>query len=342
MEAEPLKNKKIISLFLAVIMVFGFSGCDFMENIGLDKIFDLDFGNDEQPTSSSSSEAEIIEPDDPNWPVNVFGADIEAAPEKVAVASPALAEYINDMRLLEYVCAVSDYCNFGGASGVPSIGSVRLPDMEAVRSAEPEYILTFSQYEESTLIELQQMNITVIVIEAPQSLDSLRELYRDIALFFLGAVEGPAFGESYVAEYDAELAALAYSGERKTAAFIRALDYMMVTGGTMENELLSAAGFFNAAGEQTGYAFPEESWKEFDPEVLFVNTDIHIIDLESSDLYKKKSAVKGDKVYNVDLDTLALCSRRSFAILKDMLATVYEDYTLGTPLEPAYPSMYKQ
>ena len=322
-------------------MVFALSGCDVLDNLGLDKIFDLSFGDDEQPSQSSSSVPEIIEPDDPNWPVTAFGAEIEAAPEKVAVASPALAEYINDMRLLTKVCAVSDYCSFEGASGIPSIGSVRLPDMEAIKSAAPEYILTFSQYEESVLIELQQMNITVIVIDAPQSLDELRELYRRTALFFLGAVEGPIYGESYVSEYDAELSALAYAGEKKTAAFIRALDYMMVTGGTMENELLTAAGFINAAGEQSGYVFPEDGWKDFDPAVLFVNSDIHLIDLESSDLYKKKSAVKGDKVYNVDLDTLALCSKRSFEIVKNMLATVYEDYPLGTPLEPAYPSMYK-
>ena len=184
------------------------------------------------------------------------------------------------------------------------------------------------------------MNIKVVVIDAPQSLDELRELYRNIALFFLGEIEGPTFGENYVAEYAAALAELKYAGEAKSVAVIRALDYMMITGGTMENELLTAAGFINAAGEQTGYIYNSEGWKEFDPAVLFVNSDIHLIDLEGSDLYKKKSAVKGDKVYNVDVDALGICSKRSFAIVKDMLATAYSDYTGGTAYEPAYPSMY--
>ena len=76
--------------------------------------------------------------------------------------------------------------------------------------------------------------------------------------------------------------------------------------------------------------------------MLFVNTDLHLIDLETNDLYKKKTAVKGDKVYNADIDVLALGSMRSFDILKNLLATLYEDYTGGTVLEPAYPSMYKQ
>ena len=330
-----MKIKKLLSLFLAAAMLFSFSGCEFIENLP----FFTEDGPDEPPVIETP---EVIEPVDPNWPVSVFGTEIEAQPEKVAVASPALAEYIYDMGLMENMAAVPEYCGFPAAMSYPSIGSVRLPDMEAIKEAEPEYILTFSAYEENILIEIQQMNITVINIEAPESLDELRALYKEIALFFKGAVDGVSFGEDYVSEYDSALSAIAYTGEQKTAAFIRALDYMMITGGTMEQELLSAAGIKNAAETYSGYTFPEENWKEFDPEVLFVNTDIHLIDLETSDLYKNKSAVKGDKVYNADIDVLALGSRRSFDILKNLLATLYEDYTGGTVLEPAYPSMYKQ
>lgn len=330
-----MKIKKLLSLFLAAAMLFSFSGCEFIENLP----FFTEDGPDEPPVIETP---EVIEPVDPNWPVSVFGTEIEAQPEKVAVASPALAEYIYDMGLMENMAAVPEYCGFPAAMSYPSIGSVRLPDMEAIKEAEPEYILTFSAYEENILIEIQQMNITVINIEAPESLDELRALYKEIALFFKGAVDGVPFGEDYVSEYDSALSAIAYTGEQKTAAFIRALDYMMITGGTMEQELLSAAGIKNAAETYSGYTFPEENWKEFDPAVLFVNTDIHLIDLETSDLYKNKSAVKGDKVYNADIDVLALGSRRSFDILKNLLATLYEDYTGGTVLEPAYPSMYKQ
>lgn len=324
-------------------MIFSFSGCEIVDEAK--KFFDLVSelsGNESEPeVPSAEDEPEILEPVDPNWPVTAFGTEIKKAPEKVAVASPALAEYISDMALFEKVCAVSDFCGFSGAETKPVIGSVRIPDMEAIREAAPEYILTFANYEESLLIELQQMNITVIVIEAPESLDELRSLYKEIALFFMGAVDGIPYGENYVAEYDSALSALAYTGEKKATAFIRALDYMMVTGDTLENEILSAAGIMNLAEGYSGYTFPEENWKEFDPEILFVNTDIHLIDLETNDLYKKKTAVKGDKVFNADIDVIGIGSMRSFEIIKNVLATLYEDYTGGTALEPAYPSMYK-
>ncbi len=326
-----MKFSKILSFLLAILIVAAFSGCDMITEF---------FEEEEEPSQSQSSAPEILEPVDPNWPVNAFGVEIAEKPEGVAVASPALAEYIFDMGLLNNVSGVADYCNFSGASGLPTIGSVQLPNLEAIKELAPEYILTFAQYEESILVAIQQMNIEVIVIEAPQSLDSLRELYRQIALFFGGAVDGIAMGDSYVAEYDSALSSLAYPGEEATVGFVRSLDFMMITGGTMENELLSIAGFNNAAGAESNYTFPEDKWKEFDPSVIFVNSHIHIIDLENSEYYKKKTAVKGDKIYGVDFDAVALCSKRSMAIIKDMLATVYPDYTNGAALSPAYPSMY--
>ena len=332
-----MKIKKILLLFLSAVMVFSFCGCDMISDL-------MGIGAPEPDGPVNMPEVpEVLEPIDPNWPVSVFGTEIEKAPEKVAVFSPSLAEYIFDMGLNEKIVAVPDYCGFSGASSYPTIGSVRLPDMEAVKEAAPEYILTFAEFEESILIEFQQMNVTVIRMDAPMSLEELRALYKDLALFFKGAVDGVSEGEAYVEKYDSELSSLAYSGEQKTAAFLLGVDYdTVLTGDTIINEFLSAAGIKNIAESYTGYSFPEESWKEFDPEVIFLRPDLHLIDLETSDLYKKKSAVKGDKVYNVDMDVIAIGSMRSFEILKDLLATVYEDYTNGTPYEPAYPSLYKQ
>ena len=319
------------------MLVFSFCGCDIISDF-------MGIGASEPDGPVNIPDVpEVLEPIDPNWPVTAFDAEITAKPEKVAVASPSLAEYIFDMGLSEKIVALPDYCGFDGASSYPTIGSVRLPDMEAIKESAPEYILSFAQFEESILIELQQMNITVICIDAPMSIDELRALYKEIALFFCGAVDGIPFGEDYVAKYDSALSSLAYSGEQKTAAFLLGTDYnTILTGDNMINEFFTAAGIKNIAEGYTNYTFPEENWKDFEPEVIFLRPDLHLIDLETSDLYKKKSAVKGDKVFNVDMDSVAIGSLRSLEVLKDVLATVYEDYTEGTAYGPAYPSLYQK
>ena len=334
-----MKAKKILAFFLALLLVFSLSGCEYLSEA-------IEYlkpeGETEEPT-------EPIEPDvqpepvvtDPNWPVTVADISVEEVPKAVAVASPALAEYLYDMGLLDKASALCDGCAFGDtAKNYPSVGSVLLPDLTAIKEIQPEYILTFQLYAENILLQLQQMDITVVSFETPQSFDELEELYRELALFFLGAEDGKAFGEDYVTKYEAAKASVCYGGEKNEIACLRGLDRLMLTGEGIAGELLSAC-FENVAGSYTGYEYPEDDWKKFDPDVIFVGGDLRIKDLESSDLYKKKAAVKGDKVFLVDLDALSLGSLRSFAILKDMMATVYSDYTEGAALSPAYPSLYQ-
>ena len=54
-----------------------------------------------------------------------------------------------------------------------------------------------------------------------------------------------------------------------------------------------------------------------------------------------KSAVKNDRVFLADLDSLNIASLRALSVAKDMMATAYEDYSGGTKLEVAYPSIYQ-
>lgn len=325
-----MKYRKILALLLAAAAVLSLGGCSFFENLG-------------GGSGASESVPEEIVPVDPNFPVTVYETEIKSKPEKVACASPAIAEYLYDMKLLESCAALCDYCAFGPvAEQYPSIGSVAIPDMDVIKEVAPDYILTFSQYEESALIELQQLDIEVLLLEKPESIAELEELYRNLALFFFGAEDGKTFGDAYVSEYEAMLSSLAYSGTKKNAALIRILDYTMITGESLAGEFFERAGFTNAAAEYSGYSFPEDKWDSFDPDILFVNSDIHIIDLEENDLYKKRAAVKSDSVFGVDIDALSLCSKRSVELMKNMLATAYSDYTGGEALSPAYPSKYKQ
>lgn len=333
-----MKAKKILAFFLALLLVFSLSGCEYL-NKAIEFLTDTET---EEPTEPFPEEPEEPEPVvDPNWPVIIGDLTVEKAPETVAVASPALAEYLYDMGLLDKASALCEGCAFGDAAkNYPSVGSVLLPDLAVIEEMQPEYILTLAPYEESVLIKLQQMDITVISFAAPRSFDELEALYRELALFFLGAEDGKTFGEDYVTGYEAAKAAVHYDGEKSEIACLRGMDRLILTGEGIAGELLFAC-FENVAGSYTGYEYPEDDWKKFDPDAIFVGGELRIKDLETSDLYKKKSAVKGDKVFLADLDALSLGSLRSFAILKDMMATVYADYTEGTALSPAYPSIYQ-
>ena len=329
--------KKITALLLAAALLLSLSGCEFF-----DKLYDMHIKGEKNGSSSSESES-VPEPMevDPNWPVTVCNTEIAAAPQCAAVASPALAEYISDLGLLDRLCAACDFCDFSeAAQALPSVGSPALPDFDAIKAAAPEYILSLAEYDEASLIKLQQMNITVLVFAAPKTLDDVRALYTEVALFFRGAEAGAAEGGAFLQKYNAALDEAAYSGEKASALFLRGMDNLVITGDSLGGELLSRC-FINAAGDAAGFEIPVDDISGIKPEIIFAGGRVRLKDLEGSDLYRKKAAVKNDRVFLADLDSLNTASLRSFAVLKDMMATAYEDYTGGEKLDVAYPSMYQ-
>ena len=242
--------KKITALLLAAVMLFSFSGCEFF-----DRLYDMHLKGEQKESSSLPEEESLPEltEADPNWPVTVCNTEIAAMPQKVAAASPALVEYISDLGLLSRLCAACDFCAFSKeAEALPSVGSPSLPDVDSIKSAEPEYILALAEYDEASLIKLQQMNITVLVFSSPKTFDELRALYKELAMFFLGAEEGAAAGEAFVQKYNAALDETAYSGEKSTALFLRGMDNIVITGDSLGGEILSRC-FVNAAGEASGF-----------------------------------------------------------------------------------------
>ena len=161
-----------------------------------------------------------------------------------------------------------------------------------------------------------------------------------LALFFLGAEDGAAAGDAFVQKYNAALDETAYSGEKASALFLRGMDNLVITGDSLGGELLSRC-FANAAGEAEGFEILTDDISAIKPDIIFVGGTVRLKDLESSDLYRKKTAVKNDRVFLADLDALSTASLRSFSVLRDMMATAYDDYTAGTKLEVAYPSIYQ-
>ncbi len=337
--------KKILPFLLAALLML--SGCSGMEKI---KEF---FGG--EPESSGESSGISSEPEaepDPNWPAEVSGITLETAPETVISMSPILTELLYDMDLGDKLAAVSNYCTDkdGNDPGLPKVGTVILPDLTAVAEIGPDYILTMAQFSESDLLALQQMNTEVIVFSAPQDLAGQEALMKELAIFFLGKESGVAAAANFVTEYEARLQAvtspaaeyLKTNGASVRVACLRVLNSTYATGDTLANEYLETAGLTNAAAEYTDWDIGEDGIAAVDPDLLFVNEGIHIADLETSDLYKKKTAVKGDKIYAVDLDLLSRGSLRSLDVLETMLATVLPDaYPALEPLSPAYPSIYK-
>lgn len=312
-------------LFLSIVLLaIGLYGCTMP---------DIDKNNEVIPPE----EITII---DPNWPVTVSETEIKAAPEHVFCLSPALTEYIYDIGLIDRVSFITEECNFISSSALPdTAGTMFSPDYEKLSAISGGYALFFGEPNEDVLINLQQKNLKIVSFKFPKTIEELKSLFKDLFLFFDGKKDGIENGLEYCERYDSLLSEITRESEKKSAAFIRYLDTTYVTLDCLGGQILSLA-FDNVSGECTDYLVPLDTIKTIQPDAIFLSGRFRIKDLESNDLYKKKTAVKNDKVFLSDLDTISLGTIRSIQIIKDMMATVYDDYSDGSALEPAYPSLY--
>lgn len=310
-----MKMKRWLALLLAAGMLFALSACG------------------DKPGSSDEDLSSSIEETDPEYPVEVGGAKITAAPKKVVSLSPALTELCFDMGYGESITGVSDYCDYPRqAQSLPQTGTAQLPDFDTIERLTPDVVLSHTDFSEENLIAFQQAGIEVVVLPRAKNSEGLKTLYTDIARLFAGELTGKESGvafyneqmgrtESVLAKVNAHLA----GANKKTAVYLRMLDFTVATGDTFESEMLEKIGFTNVAKAYGGWEYPETFLPQYDPNVIFCDESITIPMLEQNANYKKLNAVLYDIVYGYNFTAFERQGLRMFDILEDMAKKAYPE-----------------
>lgn len=321
---EIMKRSSVLSLFLAIVLVFALTACK---------------PTVQEPSSSVSepeSSSQII---DPNWPVSVGGETIDAKPVAVASLSPALTELLFDMGYGTAVTAVSDYCNWPAqVQNLPKTGSAQQPDIKAIVTAAPDVVVTHTQLSEQDLIALQQANIPVVVLQRARLPENLLDLYVDIARLMEGEEDGPEAGKTF---YNLQMgrvealkarvdAAVRESGKTTSVSYLRLLDYTVATGDTFEGAMLEAVGFENAAKAYGNWTWPADLTDKYKPDYIFSDLSITMKMLEQNKNYKNLNATIHDLWGAYDFTAFERQGVRMFDILEDMVDLVYGQPTSTT------------
>ena len=227
--------------FAALCGVFMLAGCDNgAESLG------------ELVVSSQPVQEEVRD----DFPVNVCGAELNAAVARAVSLSPAVTEIICELGFGETLCGVSSYCDYPEGISVPAFGSTENPDTDGIRSLSPDAVFTLSALSERDAYELTSAGIAVISLKAPQTLDDYAALYHDIARAFLGAKlsDGAKQAEQCVQLANDASAALEKAAEGVSLSeFIYVTEKLTVAGtDTFEGAVLSLCG--TNAATLSGYS----------------------------------------------------------------------------------------
>ena len=313
-----IKMKTALSFLLAALLVLGLAGC----------------GRDAGEGDSSLAQ----EPQELEYPVSIGDQTIAQAPQSVVSLSAALTELCYDMGYGDRLVGVSDYCDWPEqAQALDQMGTAQQPDLDAIRAAGPDAVITHTALAEDDLIALQQADIPVVVLSRARLPEDLKDLYVNLGRLMEGEQAGSEAGKSFYNEQMGRVESIretvdAYvrgGGKQLSAVYLRMLDFTVATGDTFEGAMLEAIGLENEAGAYGNWTYPLDFLDQYDPDVIFCNTDITIPMLEQNDNYKGLSATIQDLVYSYDFTAFERQGKRMFDILEDMAQKAYPEAFAG-------------
>ena len=230
---------------------------------------------------------------------------------RIASIMPSNTEILYALGLGEAVVGVTDFCNYPPEldEAVESGQIKRLGDSfnlneELLLSLEPDLVLF--GYPSDVEERLEELEIKSKVI-APKSLAETYASIREI-----GELTGSqSAAEKLAGDMEAainavkEKSAALPAGEKPRVLMLLDLDSLYVAGtGTLEDELITAAGGINVV-TAAGYAqLSEEALLEADPEFILCTFTLRDRILSEKDSWKELAAVKDEAIHDLDGDLI--------------------------------------
>ena len=328
------KMKKILSLILALTLVFALAAC----------------GNSIAPSNDPPADTaapEILTPETPeeteaqNDVPAVITADRQGNPitlpdeiNKIIAFGAANSEILVGLGVADNIIAVDTwtYDVAGLPEGLPmfDMGS---PDVEAIIALEPDVmIITGMVQAQGSGDDMYKplVDAGICVIYIPSS-DSIAGIYEDIQ--YLGNVVGKGGAASdIISEMQTKIAAVKAIGdtitERKTVFFDLGELYSLGSDNFL-NEMLELVGLQNIFADQSGWlAANDETILSLNPDIIF--TSVNYMPTPVDDILTRSgwgaiTAVANADVYYIDANASNRPSQHIIVALEQMASVSYPE-----------------
>ncbi|MGN0665636.1 MAG: ABC transporter substrate-binding protein [Huintestinicola sp.] len=281
----------------------------------------------EEPVAETTTSVTEAEPEP--YPVTVGKLTFSASPMRVCSLSPAVTEMICELGFEDRIIGRSSYCSYPESIlSVPDAGSGANPDLEKIISLSPQLVISQSPIANKDVTRLEEAGISVMILPAPVSNDSLFEEYLTIAKIFIGSLECEAAAENALADYRSAVKDAADSSE-SLVLIMQTLDggFSVGTGDSFMGDYVSCFGR-NIAEDNTSFFMTDEELMNADPQVIFLAYPLEMDDIPE-DVSDSLSAYENNRVYVIDTSLLerptARLASNTRAIAEAVSADAAED-----------------
>lgn len=282
--------KNLATILIAVAMIITFTACT----------------SDNKEDSSSDTKKEAVQTVYPYTVTDSKGNDvvIESEPKKIISVAPSVTELVYALGKGDELLGRTDYCDYPvEAKVVQSIGSLTDPNIEKIIEIKPDIVIASTHFKDDVAKKLQDLGVKIVVIKDSKTIDGAYESINTLGQILNAqdkAQEVVDLNKKKIEEIKGKVKGSQTPKAYYVVGFGKTGDYT-ATGDTFIAEMLGLAGGKNIAQDATGWKFSLEKIIENDPEDIIISKNFVMKDqFMSTDGYKELSAVKNNKVFEID------------------------------------------
>ena len=292
--------KPIKGLILCLMMTIGLMGCT-SSNVP-----------NEMVDSSQKEEQSDL------YPITITDSDgkevtLNSEVERLISGAPSITEMVYALGAEDKLVARTDYCDYPKeVSEIESIGNLINPDIEKIISLEPDLVITSTHFDGENAIKLEEAGIPTMSLFEEFDVEGVYTILETLGTTLNKQEEAQAIiGEmkATIAEVQSKVANL----EKPTVYYVVGYgefgDYSAPENSYVGG-LINLAGGKNIVPPSDSWSYTLEALLEADPEIIIVRQG----DKEgfmATPGYSELTAVKEDKVYEIDNNLLDRQSNRN-------------------------------
>lgn len=260
-----------------------------------------------------------------DYPVTIGNVILKGEPAGAAVLSPNLADVILALGYETQLKAKSADCTQSDLSVLPNVTA---DDAEKIKSLGADVVFTDAALTDAQNDAMQKAGVTVLPIAPASDRKDVQRLYVEVGSALKGAVAGYGKGkdisDGIFQTIDDITRAVPQGGNPVTAVYLYDDAGTAATGDTIQSKLIEAAGLTNSAAGGTGKKYAVKDLLVADPQYIFCPKGVKA-KLGASADYKKLTAVKTGRVYEMDPNLMLLQGGNMVDAVGFMAGTVYPE-----------------
>lgn len=260
-----------------------------------------------------------------DYPVTIGNVTLKGEPAGAAVLSPNLADVILALGYEAQLKAKSADCTQSDLSVLPDVTA---DDAEKIKGLGADVVFTDAALTDAQNGAMQKAGVTVLPIAPASDRKDLQRLYVEVGSALKGAVtgynKGKDISDGIFQTIDDITRVVPQGGNPVSAVYLYDDAGAAATGDTLQSRLIEAAGLTNSAAGGTGKKFAMKDLLIADPQYVFCAKGVKA-KLAASAEYKKLSAVKTGRVYEMDPNLMLLQGEGMVDAVSFMAGTVYPE-----------------